>query len=109
MDHSAILAYRIRKGKEKMIQHQSVRTQRKGKVRAKNRRTIPVGVEPTIFCLGGRRVSIAPRDQPNKEKQKDIKSRKGKKAKASAGIEPTTFPLLGERTADYAKRPIKDK
>ena len=28
-----------------------------------------------------------------------------KKGKASAGIEPTTFPLLGERTADYAKRP----
>ena len=25
--------------------------------------------------------------------------------KAPAGIEPTTFPLLGERTADYAKRP----
>ena len=31
------------------------------------------------------------------------------KSKASAGIEPTTFPLLGERTADYAKRPYKDK
>ena len=29
--------------------------------------------------------------------------------KASAGIEPTTFPLLGERTADYAKRPYKEK
>ena len=29
--------------------------------------------------------------------------------KASAGIEPTTFPLLGERTADYAKRPYMDK
>ena len=31
-----------------------------------------------------------------------------KKGKASAGIEPTTFPLLGERTADYAKRPYKE-
>ena len=30
-----------------------------------------------------------------------------KKVKASAGIEPTTFPLLGERTADYAKRPYR--
>ena len=29
--------------------------------------------------------------------------------KAPAGIEPTTFPLLGERTADYAKRPYKEK
>ena len=28
--------------------------------------------------------------------------------KAPAGIEPTTFPLLGERTADYAKRPYKE-
>ena len=28
--------------------------------------------------------------------------------KAPAGIEPTTFPLLGERTADYAKRPYMD-
>ena len=32
-----------------------------------------------------------------------------KKGKASAGIEPTTFPLLGERTADYAKTPSKEK
>ena len=29
--------------------------------------------------------------------------------KAPAGIEPTTFPLLGERTADYAKTPSKEK
>ncbi len=28
-----------------------------------------------------------------------------KKIKASAGIEPATFRLLGERTAIYAKRP----
>ena len=32
-----------------------------------------------------------------------------KKIEAPAGIEPTTFPLLGERTADYAKRPYMDK
>ena len=32
-------------------------------------------------------------------------SSKENKGKASAGVEPTTFRLLGERTANYAKRP----
>ena len=45
----------------------------------------------------------------NKRERKKIRSIKNKKGKASAGIEPTTFPLLGERTADYAKRPYMDK
>ena len=31
------------------------------------------------------------------------------KGKAPTGIEPVTSPLLGERTADYAKRPYKVK
>ena len=31
--------------------------------------------------------------------------KKERKIKASAGIEPATFRLLGERTAIYAKRP----
>ena len=67
--------------------------------------TISAGVEPTIFCLGGRRVSIALRDQHKIERINKKKDRNKNKAKAPAGIEPTTFPLLGERTADYAKRP----
>ena len=71
--------------------------------------TISAGVEPTIFCLGGRRVSIALRDQHKIERINKKKDRNKNKAKAPAGIEPTTFPLLGERTADYAKRPYMDK
>ena len=64
-----------------------------------------MGLERTIFYLGGRRVSITLRDQTYKIVNKKEKVEVTKNRKASAGIEPTTFPLLGERTADYAKRP----
>ena len=75
-----------------------------------------MGVEPTIFCLGGRRVSTAPRDlmlcnvmcftlYAISFSCLSYFSSKENKGKASAGVEPTTFRLLGERTANYAKRP----
>ena len=75
-----------------------------------------MGIEPTIFCLGGRRVSTAPRDlmlcnvmcftlYAISFSCLSYFSSKENKGKASAGVEPTTFRLLGERTANYAKRP----
>ena len=37
------------------------------------KKAIPVGIEPTIFCLGGRRVSIAPRDHIHKGQEDEMK------------------------------------
>ena len=58
---------------------------------------------------GGRRANRCPVGRRNKQRSTTTVSHIQKMRKAPAGIEPTTFPLLGERTADYAKRPYKDK
>ena len=78
--------------------------------RGLEKEAIPVGVEPTIYCLGGSCVSTAPRNHLPHQGGKSISDSetwgKREKGKAPAGFEPTTFRLLGERTANYAIEPL---
>ena len=62
-----------------------------------------MGVEPTIYCLGGSCVYVGVVVCVCERGRKKRK----KKGKAPAGFEPTTFRLLGERTANYAIEPLQ--
>ena len=79
--------------------------------RSKEKEAIPVGVEPTIYCLGGSCVSTAPRNHLPHQGRKSISDSEGRgkreKGEGSSGIRTHDLSLTRRTHCQLCYRAVE--